>query len=123
MAGVSGIAASRSAGDGSAPWPGGLGRGRPRSCTSPWDYHGRREVLQSLMEGVVDGELTVVLSSHLITDMERVCDFLIVLSASRTQVAGEMDELLGSHRVLIGPRREVTHIAGVATIVRETHTD
>src|SRR5205807_1397393 len=54
----------------------------------------RREFLQSLMAEVAEGELTVVLSSHLITDLERVCDHLIVLSASRTQVAGDIDALL-----------------------------
>jgi len=83
----------------------------------------RREFLQALMEGVVEGGHTVVLSSHLIADLERVCDHLIVLSASRTQVAGEIEDLLASHRILTGPRREVGRVAGVATIVQETHTD
>jgi ABC-2 type transport system ATP-binding protein len=83
----------------------------------------RREFLQSLMEGVAEGGLTVVLSSHLITDLERICDYLIVLSASRTQVAGDIAELLGSHRALTGPRRDVTRVAGVAAIVQQSHTD
>ncbi|HEX9313124.1 MAG TPA: ABC transporter ATP-binding protein [Actinomycetota bacterium] len=83
----------------------------------------RREFLQALMEGVVEGGHTVVLSSHLIADLERVCDHLIVLSASRTQVAGDIEDLLGSHRILTGPRREVGRVAGVAAIVQETHTD
>ncbi len=84
----------------------------------------RREFLQALMEGVADGGLTVVLSSHLIGDLERVCDYLIVLAASRTQVTGDIDELLASHSVLTGPRRAVVAgAAGVAAVVQETHTE
>ena len=83
----------------------------------------RREFLQSLMAEVAEGELTVVLSSHLITDLERVCDHLIVLSASRTQVAGDIDALLASHRIVVGPRREGTKVGGVGVIVQESHTD
>jgi ABC-2 type transport system ATP-binding protein len=83
----------------------------------------RREFLQALMEGVAESDLTIVLSSHLIAELERVCDHLVVLSATRTQVAGSIEDLLESHRVLVGPRRDVGHMAGVAAIVQEAHTD
>ena len=83
----------------------------------------RREFLRALMEGVVDGELTVVLSSHLIADLERVCDYLIVLSASHTQVAGDIASLLDSHRVLTGPRRDGAEVPGVAAIIQRDDTD
>ena len=83
----------------------------------------RREFLQSLMAEVAEGELTVVLSSHLISDLERVCDHLIVLSASRTQVAGDIDELLACHRIVVGPRREGTKVGAVGVVVQESHTD
>jgi ABC-2 type transport system ATP-binding protein len=84
----------------------------------------RREFLQALMEAVTGGGLTVVLSSHLITDLERVCDHLILLSAARTQVSGDIDQLLRSHRVLTGPRRDLAAgQGGVAAVVQETHTE
>ncbi len=54
----------------------------------------RREFLQMLMEATAEHELSVVMSSHLVADLERVCDYLIVLVASRVQVAGEVDDLL-----------------------------
>ena len=54
----------------------------------------RREFLADLMEAVADQELSVVLSSHLVADLERVCDYLIVLVGSRVRVAGPVDELL-----------------------------
>jgi ABC-2 type transport system ATP-binding protein len=67
----------------------------------------RREFLQSLMEAVAEHGLSVILSSHLVSDLERVCDYLIVLTGSRVQLAGDLDTLLTSHRRLTGPRPEV----------------
>ena len=58
------------------------------------------------MEVVAEHELSVLLSSHLVSDLERVCDYLIVLVASRVRVAGEVDELLATHHRLTGPRRD-----------------
>jgi ABC-2 type transport system ATP-binding protein len=64
----------------------------------------RREFLQILMETVAEHEVSVLLSSHLVADIERVCDYLVVLVASRVQVAGDVEDLLASHHRLIGPR-------------------
>jgi ABC-2 type transport system ATP-binding protein len=66
----------------------------------------RKQLLQALMGTVADRGTTVFLSSHIISELEPVCDYLIVLSASRVQTAGRIDELLASHRLLVGPRRE-----------------
>ena len=54
----------------------------------------RRQFLATLAEAVAADGLTVVLSSHLVADMERVCDYLIQLSASRVQLCGDIDTLL-----------------------------
>jgi ABC-2 type transport system ATP-binding protein len=56
------------------------------------------------METVADHEVSVVLSSHLVADVERVCDYLVILVSSRVQVAGDVDDLLATHHRLIGPR-------------------
>jgi ABC-2 type transport system ATP-binding protein len=56
----------------------------------------RSEFLRSLAEVVAERGVSVVLSSHLVADLERVCDYLVVLVASRVQVAGEIDTLLVS---------------------------
>jgi ABC-2 type transport system ATP-binding protein len=82
----------------------------------------RREFLQSLMGGVADEDTTVVLSSHLLGDLERVCDHLIVLNDGRVQVLGQVEALLAEHRVLIGPYPAEPDL-GAATIVRRSHTD
>jgi ABC-2 type transport system ATP-binding protein len=83
----------------------------------------RREFLQSLMEFVADGGVSVILSSHLVADLERVCDYLVVLVESRLQVAGEVDNLLATHRRLIGPRRDPASLPAGLEVIEESHTD
>ncbi len=83
----------------------------------------RREFLQRLMEFVAEGDVSVVLSSHLVADLERVCDYLIVLVDSRLQLAGEVDDLLASHRRLVGPRRDPASLPSGQVVIEESHTD
>jgi ABC-2 type transport system ATP-binding protein len=83
----------------------------------------RREFLQSLMEVVAEHGVSVVLSSHLVADLERVCDYLVVLVASRVQVAGEVDELLATHHRLTGPRHDLDALPRDQHVIDESHTD
>ena len=83
----------------------------------------RREFLQDLMEATADQELSVVLSSHLIGDLERVCDYLIVLVGSRVRVAGPAEELLATHHLLSGPRRDPGTLPGGMQVISASHTD
>jgi ABC-2 type transport system ATP-binding protein len=83
----------------------------------------RRELLQDLMEATADQDLSVVLSSHLITDIERVCDYLIVLVGSRVVSAGPAEELLATHRLLSGPRRDPASLPGGVQVISASHTD
>ena len=83
----------------------------------------RREFLQGLMEFTADQQVSVVLSSHLVADLERVCDYLIVLVASRVRVAGEVDALLAAHRLLTGPRRDPAALPGDWEVISASHTD
>ena len=83
----------------------------------------RREFLRSLMEAVAEHGTSVVMSSHLVADLERVCDYLIVLVASRVRIAGEVTALLASHRRLSGPRRDPTTLPAGQDVIEESHTD
>jgi ABC-2 type transport system ATP-binding protein len=83
----------------------------------------RREFLQDLMEATAEQGLSVVLSSHLIADLERVCDYLIVLVASRVLVAGPVDELLATHHLLTGPRRDPVTLPAGQQVISASHTD
>ncbi|TDO49048.1 ABC-2 type transport system ATP-binding protein [Kribbella sp. VKM Ac-2527] len=83
----------------------------------------RREFLQDLMEAVAEQELSVVLSSHLVSDVERACDFLIVLVDSRVQVSGEIDTLLATHYRLTGPRKDQKSMPKDQHVIAASHTD
>jgi ABC-2 type transport system ATP-binding protein len=83
----------------------------------------RREFLQDLMEAVAEQELSVVLSSHLVADLERVCDYLIVLVASRVRVAGLVEDLLATHYLLSGPRRDPDTLPAGHQVISASHTD
>ena len=83
----------------------------------------RREFLQDLMEAVADQELSVLLSSHLVSDIERACDYVIVLVDSRVQVSGEIDDLLDTHYRLTGPRRDPKDLPRDQFVVTASHTD
>lgn len=83
----------------------------------------RREFLQDLIETVAEQQVSVVLSSHLISDLERVCDYLIVLVGSRVQVAGPVEELLATHHLLSGPRRDPGTLPTGQQVVSASHTD
>jgi ABC-2 type transport system ATP-binding protein len=63
----------------------------------------RHSFMATVMTAVADDGVSVVLSSHVLAELERVADYLVVLSRGRVQVAGEVDGLLASHRVLTGP--------------------
>jgi ABC-2 type transport system ATP-binding protein len=82
----------------------------------------RRHFLAILAEAVASGGLTVLMSSHLVADMERVADHLIMLAASRVQLCGDIDTLLAEHHVLVGPRKATTAIEKTRTIVQAEHT-
>jgi ABC-2 type transport system ATP-binding protein len=81
----------------------------------------RREFLRDLMETVAEQQVSVVLSSHLMSDIERVCDYLIVLVASRVRVAGETEELLATHHRLSGPRRDPRSLPASWDVIEESH--
>ena len=75
------------------------------------------------MEAVAAQGLSVVLSSHLVADLQRVCDYLIVLVASRVQIAGEVSDLLDSHHRLSGPLREPRSLPASQKVITQSHTD
>jgi ABC-2 type transport system ATP-binding protein len=83
----------------------------------------RREFLQSLMEFTAEHGASVVLSSHLVADLERVCDYLIVLAAARVQVVGEVEELLAAHHLLTGARRDPGTLPADWEVIQASHTD
>jgi ABC-2 type transport system ATP-binding protein len=82
----------------------------------------RREFLQALMETTADSQLSVVLSSHLVSDLERACDYLVVLVDSRVRVAGDVSELLATHHLLTGPRTDSGRWPAGWDVIAAQHT-
>lgn len=82
----------------------------------------RREFQQTLMDAVAEEGLSVIISSHIVADFERFCDHLVILSTSHVQVAGEVEHLLHTHKLLIGPREraQASAEAGTFTILTST---
>ncbi len=95
----------------------------------------RHDFMATVLTAAVDDGVSVLLSSHVLTELERVADYLIVLSRGRVQMAGEVDDLLAGHRLLTGPaaqaatyaERPVVHIrcgeAQAHLLVRATADD
>ena len=71
----------------------------------------RHDFMATVLTAAADDGVSVVLSSHVLAELERVADYLIMMSQGRVQVAGEVDGLLASHRVLTGPAAEADRYA------------
>jgi ABC-2 type transport system ATP-binding protein len=78
----------------------------------------RHDFLAHLMTAVAEEGVSVVFSSHVISELERVADYLVVLSAGRVQMAGAIDDLLTRHRLLSGPAEQAGRIGELFPIVQ-----
>jgi ABC-2 type transport system ATP-binding protein len=81
-----------------------------------------REFLRLLMDGVSELEATVVIASHVIADIERVSDHIVLLGDGHVRLEGSAEELIASHRLLTGAARPLGRIPGVQEIIRERHS-
>jgi ABC-2 type transport system ATP-binding protein len=90
---------------------------------SSLDPLARRTFLADVMQVMADDKPTVVLSSHLLSDVERVCDHMIVMAEGQVQLAGPVDDLLSQHKLLTGPRRDDRSLPSDQFVVRASHTD
>jgi ABC-2 type transport system ATP-binding protein len=77
----------------------------------------RHDFMATAMTAMADDGVSVVLSSHVLAELERVADYLVLMSRGSVQVAGEVDDLLASHRVLTGPAAEAGRYAERLAVV------
>jgi ABC-2 type transport system ATP-binding protein len=66
----------------------------------------RHDFMAIVLTAMTDQGVSVLLSSHVLPELERVADYLVLLSGGQVQLAGEVDELLSYHRLLTGPAAE-----------------
>ncbi|MDA8320437.1 MAG: ABC transporter ATP-binding protein [Actinomycetota bacterium] len=83
----------------------------------------RREFLRALMEAAAEHELSVILSSHLVADLERICDHLVILDAGRVQLSGGVEQLLDTHYLVTGPRRDPADLPPHWELITASNTD
>jgi ABC-2 type transport system ATP-binding protein len=83
----------------------------------------RREFQNGVLEAVAETGMTVILSSHIVSELERVCDHLVTLVGSRTTLTGPIAEIVASHRLLTGPRSDAASVGRVHSVIRESHTE
>jgi ABC-2 type transport system ATP-binding protein len=84
----------------------------------------RRGVTQIILDSVAERQSTVFLSSHIVSELEPICDYLIVLSKSEVQLAGTTESILANHHVLVGPAESASfdsaHVISSVTTGRQT---
>ena len=81
-----------------------------------------RAFLQVLMDGAAETGATTVIASRVVTDIERVCERIVLLGDGGVRLDGTVEELLERHRLLTGSRRPLGRIRGVESIVRASHS-
>jgi ABC-2 type transport system ATP-binding protein len=72
----------------------------------------RHDFMATVLTAMADDGVSVVLSSHVLAELERVADYLVLISRGRVQIAGEVDDLLATHCMLTGPAAEAGSCAG-----------
>ncbi|MEV4510374.1 ABC transporter ATP-binding protein [Dactylosporangium sp. NPDC049525] len=79
----------------------------------------RRDVMRMLVTAVAERDLTVLLSSHVVAELERLCDHLVLLHRGRVRLTGDIEDLLAEHQLLTGPRSDAA--AGLPGVIAVTH--
>jgi ABC-2 type transport system ATP-binding protein len=82
----------------------------------------RHDLTRLLMETVTGEGLTLVVSSHSLAELTTICDHLVLLATGRVQVAGDTDDLLAGHKLLVGPRNDPATVAP-HHVVAASHTE
>jgi ABC-2 type transport system ATP-binding protein len=83
----------------------------------------RHDFMARVMTAMAEDGVSVVLSSHVLAELERVADYLILVSRGRVQLAGEVDDLLAHHRVLIGPTAEADMFTARPDVVHSRYVE
>jgi ABC-2 type transport system ATP-binding protein len=81
----------------------------------------RREVIGELLATVNDTGMTLLLSTHVVTELSGVADHLLLLAGGRLLVDGDVDELLTRHVTYLGPRADAPPGPGV--VLTASHTE
>ncbi|HEY3871688.1 MAG TPA: ABC transporter ATP-binding protein [Actinocrinis sp.] len=90
---------------------------------SSLDPLARHEFMAALMAAVAEDGISIVFSSHVVSELERVADYLVLLADGRVQVAGDVDDLLAAHRLYTGPAAQADRLAAELPVVRDRRAE
>lgn len=91
--------------------------------TSGLDPVSRDELLGILLEYIEDGEHSVLFSTHITSDLERVVDFITYINYGELFYSGSKDEFIDMFRVVKGDREELTaDLSRKLMGIRDFHT-
>ncbi|MDN3297387.1 ABC transporter ATP-binding protein [Streptomyces ficellus] len=63
----------------------------------------RHQLMGTLMADAAERGTSVVMSSHILGELEGACDFLLLVDGGRVRLGGAIDDILGAHTLLTGP--------------------
>jgi len=72
--------------------------------TAPLDPLARHDFMATVMTAMAEDGISVILSSHLLAELEKVADHLVLIADGRVRVDGPVDELIDAHRLVTAPR-------------------
>jgi ABC-2 type transport system ATP-binding protein len=82
----------------------------------------RQEFLQTLMETMSESRMTLVLSSHILGELERVCDWLVILSTAQVQLSISIEDAVATHQRVVGPAQRLDALASVCEVITASET-
>ncbi len=88
--------------------------------TASLDPLARHDFMATVMTAMADDGISVVLSSHMLAELERVADYLVLISHGRVRMDGRVDDLLAGHRLVTGPANDQPSGAGWEVIESKT---
>ena len=73
----------------------------------------------TVLGAIAEDGVSVLMSSHVLAELQRVADFLVLLTRGQVRVAGTVEDLVSSHRVLTGPAGSADQVTGNLEVVQD----
>jgi ABC-2 type transport system ATP-binding protein len=83
----------------------------------------RHDFMATVLTAMSEDGVSVLLSSHVLAELERVADFLVLLTKGQVGVANKVEDLLASHRVLTGPAAAADRLAGELDVIQSRRAE
>ncbi|MFB6613088.1 ABC transporter ATP-binding protein [Streptomyces sp. NPDC085524] len=80
----------------------------------------RHQLMGTLMADAADNGTSVVMSSHILTELEGACDHLLLADRGRIRLAGPVDDIGAAHRLLTGPVAASAELAAHTVVESRT---